>query len=549
MQRLVITLIAAFSLLILVSTVNISASPSDITFSQSADTIDVYDFVEVTLKVEKPDAKNPFTDVRVEGQFQSSTTPTLVVDGFCDSQDGTIFRVRFMPSKPGEYSYSVIYKEQGFEKRYSGKFKARNANKRGLIRVDPQYPWHFIWEGTGEHYFWNGTTAYYLVGWNDDAVIRNAIDRLANLKTNRLRVLLYGRHVQSWGEPVQARDGLFTMLLSPWIAEKPDEPYSPNFNYSRFNIEHWRKYERLLTHARLKDMIITVIFDISSQIHVRPEALSEDEIRYFRYAVARLAAWSNITWDLGNEHNKYRKSPEWAEAIGPMVKRWDPYKHITSAHNVSYRKSTWSDMNLMQQWRRPLYKFMIRMRDEQEKAGRMIPLVLDEYGYEDHYPVWSDNYPNGQSADTNRRMAWEITMAGCYQTTGETARQGTGYHPNTGGGWINGRGDHTMVMLRGYAHMVDFFTSIEWWKMSPANDLINNQDAMCLAEKNRQYVVYMTKGGDVEVKLGDGLYKARWYNPREGYWINIGEVKGPVWKSPKTTDNGDWALLIERLGT
>jgi hypothetical protein len=547
MQRYITNSIAVMILLVLFSflTADIAASPLGVTFSQSAEDVDVYDFIEVTLNVQTPDVKNPFTDVIVEGQFQRSTEPKLSVEGFCDSQDGTLFRIRFMPTKPGEYSYSVTYKQQGFEKTHSGKFHTRDAKRRGLVRVDPQYPWHFIWEGTGEHFFWNGTTTYYLVGWKDEAVIRNAIDRLANLKVNRLRVLLYGRHVQSWGEPVQPRDGLFTMLLAPWIAEKPDEPYSPNFDYSRFNVDHWRKYERLLTHARSKDVIVAVIFDISSQIHVRPSALSEDEFRYFRYAIARLSAWSNATWDLGNEHTHYRKVPEWTDAMGNMVKKWDPYKHLTSAHNKAYRTSLWSDLTLIQNWSRPIYSAMIKHRNDQEKTGRIIPQVNDEYGYEDHYPVWSRNYPNGQSADMNRRAAWEITMAGCYQTTGETARQGTAYFPDTGGGWINGRGDHSMTMLRGYSNMVDFFTSIEWWKMNPASDLVG-QDVMCLAEKNRQYVVYLPKGGEVELKLGDGLYKAKWYNPREGYWVNIGEASGPIWKSPKSPDKGDWALLLRR---
>jgi hypothetical protein len=38
-------------------------------------------------------------------------------------------------------------------------------------------------------------------------------------------------------------------------------------------------------------------------------------------------------------------------------------------------------------------------------------------------------------------MRWEIAMAGCYQTTGETANRGTGVPPDTGGGWVSGRGD------------------------------------------------------------------------------------------------------------
>jgi hypothetical protein len=45
-------------------------------------------------------------------------------------------------------------------------------------------------------------------------------------------------------------------------------------------------------------------------------------------------------------------------------------------------------------------------------------------------------------------MAWEIVMAGGYQTTGETSRRGTNVWPDTGGGWMNGRGDDTMTMFK-----------------------------------------------------------------------------------------------------
>ncbi len=74
--------------------------------------------------------------------------------------------------------------------------------RRGPIRVDSQNRWHFIWEGTGEHYFFNGTTAYWLIGWNDDKVIQSSIERLHQLKINRLRVTIAGRTSLFYGEPV-----------------------------------------------------------------------------------------------------------------------------------------------------------------------------------------------------------------------------------------------------------------------------------------------------------------------------------------------------------
>jgi hypothetical protein len=46
------------------------------------------------------------------------------------------------------------------------------------------------------------------------------IDRLLELKINRLRVLIAGAANIYWGEPVMT-DKNFTMLLQPWIAAKP----------------------------------------------------------------------------------------------------------------------------------------------------------------------------------------------------------------------------------------------------------------------------------------------------------------------------------------
>ena len=103
-------------------------------------------------------------------------------------------------------------------------------------------------------------------------------------------------------------------------------------------------------------------------------------------------------------------------------------------------------------------------RDKQVATGRVIPQINEEYGYED---LW-EKPPGQRAADTRRRCAWEIAMAGCYQTTGETANRGVGFPPDTGGGWVSGRGDDSMTMLRGYAHLVDFFTSFDWWRLTRA---------------------------------------------------------------------------------
>jgi len=475
-----ITLSVILWIIVLFQPLVVCSAFADVTFIASADTIDTYDFVEVTVKVDKSSADNPFTDVVVEGWFAHNGGEHVQVDGFCDSTNGSTFRIRFMPTQPGDYDYRVKYRHGSEESIHKGKFVAQENRHLGLVRVDKYHPWHFVWEGTGEHYFWNGTTTYWLLGW-DDQTIRESIDRLDRLKVNRLRVAICGRvkDGRAWFENVFPTDK-FKFILNPWVAQRPDSVENPGFDVSHFNIPHWQKIERMLQHAREKDVNISIIFYVDcARPGVDPfgkeQMGKEDEQRYYRYAVARLAAFSNVMWDVTNEYHLFRNEA-WANKMGAFIKKCDPYDHLMSVHGhgqFPFRTSQWADFAMYQQWDESGgYQFMLENRRKQAQTGRPIPQVNEEYGYEDHYPTWGGNRKApARSADNRRRLAWGMYMAGCYQTTGERANTGTGWGPDTGGGWINGRGDESMVMLEGYSRIVDFFTSISWWKLEPNNDI------------------------------------------------------------------------------
>jgi len=525
------------------------AAPRELSFSQSTSSVEAYDFVEIAVNVEGPDARNPFSDVDLRGSFgKVGSSERINVGGFCDSTDGSVFRIRFMPLSPGNYAYSVAYRQGEFEKSYDGTFRATDGHRRGPIRDDPKYPWHFIWEGTGEHYFFNGTTAFWLMGWRDERTIQNSIDRLRRLKVNRIRVLLSGAANTFWGEPVMTGDN-FTMMLRPWVAQAPESFDHPDIDYTRFNVPYWQKWEGMLRFARERDVIVSVILDISTH-HAQPAAGSEDERRYIRYAVARLSAFSNITYDLGDDLDSFRNE-KWAHETGTLIESWDPYKHLATSHPVHRehqdRVSDWFGFTSIQDWSRNQHALMLEERQIQIRTGRIIPQTNEEYGYEDHYPLWAPP-PPGDSAEALRRVAWDITMAGAYGTAGESARRGTNIWPDTGGGWVNGRGDDTMVMLKGYEHLVDFFSQFHWWKTEPHDELVNN-GAYCLADPGDIYAVYLPKGGDVTIRLEPGNYEASWFNAFTGETILLQKVEGPLWTSPRAPApprGMDWALLLQK---
>ena len=73
----------------------------------------------------------------------------------------------------------------------------------------------------------------------------------------------------------------FEFAQNPWPARRADDLSYPDFDYTRFDVRHWQKFERLLRLARDRDIVISVILDWGdSKEH--PRAGSEDERRYYR---------------------------------------------------------------------------------------------------------------------------------------------------------------------------------------------------------------------------------------------------------------------------
>jgi hypothetical protein len=529
--------------------VALSAAPASVSFSPAAAMVDAYKYVEISAQVASPDAGNCFTGAMLSGTFSRPGAPPLNVEGFCDAADGSVYRIRFMPSKAGDYRYKVVFREGDFERVYSGTFRALDVHARGPIRVDPNHPFHFTWEGTGEHYFFNGTTAYWLLGWKDERVIRSSIERLHRLKVNRMRVAVSGRTYTFYGEPVMNGDA-WSVWLTPYIAERTSDYSHPGFDWTRFNVTYWQKFDRMLAFARDRDMIVSLVLDMNDN-SVHPAAGSEDERRYICYAIARFAAFPNITWDLGDDLEGFRDD-KWAHETGTFIEQTDPYQHLATSHPMDPvhqdRTSAWFGFTSFQEWSRDQHRFMLAQRKKQQELGRIIPQTNEEYGYEDHYPLWSKG-PGSESADVLRRTAWDIYIAGGYQTAGETARRGTNIWPDTGGGWMNGRGDDTMTMFLGYGHIVDFFTGFDWWTTDPHDELVDGGN-YCLARPGEIYAVYLPHGGQVTVSLASGIYRAVWFDPNSGERIPVdAKIESGPWTSPEAPGRNDWALLITRIAT
>jgi hypothetical protein len=564
--------LALLTLCVAVATLRTLAAP---VFKQSARAVDRFEFVEVTLTRDTVPAGNPFIDAELTGGLLApADSAPRKVDGFCDSDDGRVFRIRFMPQVEGRHTYRLTFRQGATELNHTGEFNARRGRHPGMVRRDLRHPQHFSWTGTraadgsGRDFFlYNSTTAYFLLGFQDESVIRAAIDRLHRLDVNRIRVALSGRNPggMRWREPMITNTAEFQFRLEPWPAARPLEIDNPGYDISRFNLAHFRKIERMLTHARTHDLQVSLIFGVDvADKGVDPFGKAgmggPDEQRYYRYCVARFGAFANVWWDIVNEWHLCRDEA-WVNSMGALVKDWDPYDHTTSVHGTGkfpFAQSPWVDYVMFQSWdEHGAYEFLLKARNDLIAAQRPLPVINEEYGYEDHYP-----YPWGgkrvwpaRIAEDRVRLAWEMMMAGGYQTTGERANV-AGM-----GGWINGRGNDEMGMLPGYARMRRFFESVPWYKLQPRPDLVTGQSqalpviekgnpavpALCLNDATT-FVIYLRGGGTATVKLPPdaGALRARRFNPRTGEFVELPSVRGGAeWTTPPVPDTQPWAFSLQ----
>jgi len=122
----------AILLIVSMTSAALHAAPAGVSFVPSSDRVDGHDFVEVTTSIDQPDAANPFTEALVEGQFSPVGGRPVSVEGFCDSADGRVFRIRFMPTQPGDYEYSVTYRQGDHKVFHTG---ADLPHKRAIVAV------------------------------------------------------------------------------------------------------------------------------------------------------------------------------------------------------------------------------------------------------------------------------------------------------------------------------------------------------------------------------------------------------------------------------
>lgn len=359
-------------------------------------TVEQWDFHEVVLK--GPADGNPFTDVRLTATFTDGHR-SHEVTGFYDG-DG-VYRIRFMPEAPGEWRFQTQSNRWELTDK-SGVFMVTPAtgDNHGPVRVAHTY--HFAY-ADGTPFKPIGTTCY---SWTHrtEEMEEQTLRTLADAPFNKVRMLVFPQ-----------AHGVDYMPPPRW----PFEGTPPHdWDFTRFNPEFFRHLELRVGQLRDLgiecDLILFHPYDDAEDWGFETMDPATDD-RYIRYLVARLAAYRNVWWSMGNEYDFLRTKTEadW-DRYFQIVQASDPYDHLRSIHNgrlIYDHNKPWvthasiqNGLAAEEPGRAELYRDVYRK-----------PIVYDEIKYEGNHELrWAQ-----LSGEELVHRFWCCTVAGTYAGHGE----------------------------------------------------------------------------------------------------------------------------------
>ena len=356
-------------------------------------TIPCYDLFELSLS--GPQDGNPFLDVQLSAQFQLGSR-TVPCEGFYDG--GGIYRLRFMPDRTGEWTYTTRSNSQAMNKQ-SGAFTCvqARAGVHGPVRVSGRT--HFAYDD-GAPYFQVGTTCY---AWNHqgEELESRTLATLAGSPFNKLRMCVFPKHyTYNHNEPDHHA-----------FERGPDG----SFDFTRFNPAYFQHLEQRI--AQLGDLGIEadlILFHPYDRWGYATMPFEVDQ-RYLHYLVARLAAYRNIWWSFANEWDLMTKSMADWDTYFKLVQQLDPVQHLRSVHNcrVLYDHG--------KPWVTHVSYQTVSTSPDIAPVGELLrqygkPVVVDEACYEGNIPKRWGNIPPQEMV----RRFWEATLQGGTCGHGET---------------------------------------------------------------------------------------------------------------------------------
>ena len=443
-----------------------------------------------------PQKDNPF-QIPFSAELSGPAGVTLTVPGFYDG-DNT-WKIRISPTAAGAWTLTTHSRIPELDNQ-KGDFRCvANADKsaRGPWRVDPQHPHQFIFED-GTHLLPMGYECDWL--WAPDMLdpqlktVAPFLDKLAGYGFNFVILNAYA-YDTSWKKGKTGDDDFGPPPLSAWEgpAQTPD--------HAHFNLPYWQHYDRVIDALNRRGLAAHIFLRVYNKAVVWPANNSPEDDQYYRWLIARYAAYTNVMWDLSKEaHNE--KDMTYKLNRLRLIRATDPYHRLLTVHDdkAAYDRGDYNDLldfrsdQQHSAWRATMLAHL-KQRDW--------PVINTEFGYEYGPKGPADKtYNVVQAPEEVARRAWEVYMAG-----------GSGVYYYTYTAWDVLRLQDKPPGCVYFQHLAEFFRETGFWTLKPTDGIAS--DGWCLADPGREYVVFLNTAAPFTLTLRNIAQPlpAQWYQP------------------------------------
>jgi hypothetical protein len=462
-------------------------------------------------------AVDAYTDVDVTARFTNPSGTTTIVRGFWDGE--RTWKIRFMPMEAGTWTIAINNNRDDAGLTQQATLQVDPADARGFLRRAQDVPQSFQFDN-GERFFPLGQTYYEMVnnvraggGW------KAAIAKSKEHGINKVRFL-----VHPWGDAQKTYP-----VSQPFI----------NNDHDRLDLAHWQALDEIIHELNRQDMLADVILFADTPLAFGSQAQDE---RVLRYALARFAAFPNVTWCLTNEWEYTDKSPSYWDQMGGIVSAEDPFLRApmgalrpVSIHNKTGGKnggrfaffgSDWPAHASIQYGVRSEYtphadrwaNDSILRNDDQG-----LPVINEEYGYIGE-TIKNSGKPYDRSAA--RSAIWAISVAGGYGSIGDWRADNKGTPVSVASNWRDAAEYDDLLRFKTFWSE----RGLRFWEFTERNGIVEgNRVYAGGAQSNDQIVVYAADGGKVSLDLPEGrTFAATRYDPRTGATQSLGSQSNDV---------------------
>lgn len=450
-------------------------------------TVPLYGRFEKQLSHDKVYA-NPFKDVVLDATFNSPSGRKVAFFGFYDGdgnggQHGNVWKLRFMPDEAGEWSYAC---------RFSDGMSA--AEGRFICVKDGARPGPFRVDGTRFVYpdkrTFQPRSYYYSEAFcGDRATLNKDIETFFPKKRG-----FNWCCTTFWQGPL--------LKSHKWNA-LPFNGFYPirGGDYTVLDLKSWQYVDAVLDALEKRD-VVWFNFDgfvpnVGGTMPDMQRLDFEAQKIYVRNAVARLAPYWNLVWNVAFEWQEFMKAEQVAQLVD-YVHAIDPWKHPVTVHDQGRFRSGEEVM-------KNLHVDFVTLQYDAGRCGDALKAAVFVSPFTGKCPVYAQEVtwegPDKLDGDGVRRGAWGVAMAGGIVNYAEQFDQVYG----------NGEGFRYVPVL---LNLVD---SLPWGRMESRNDLVG-PGQLCFALEGEAYVVYAPSGGRVVLDLtkAKGRFKAMWLDPQTG---------------------------------